>query len=139
MAKLVDRIREALTPQLEPGEELRSVGQVTSGKMSTAQAMVLTGGIGYLPTVKNWWVGVSDGETGGFRTVYRIQQAQRRAILRSSDKCQADGQGDGSLRCRRRRLAGLQVPLRGQVCDRPRRSGIHGGADTGTRARRLAS
>jgi len=60
MAKLVDRIREALTPQLEPGEELRSVGQVTSGKMSTAQAMLLTGGIGYLTTVKNWWVGVTE-------------------------------------------------------------------------------
>ena len=60
MAKLVDRIQEALTPQLEPGEKLRSVGQVTSGKMSTAQAMVLTGGIGYLTTVKNWWVGVTE-------------------------------------------------------------------------------
>ena len=60
MAKLVDRIREALTPQLKPGEELRSVGQVTSGKMSTAQAMLLTGGIGYLIMVKNWWVGVTE-------------------------------------------------------------------------------
>jgi hypothetical protein len=60
MAKLVDRIREALTPQLEPGEELRAVGQVTSGPMSTAQAMVLTGGIGYLTKVKNWWVGVTE-------------------------------------------------------------------------------
>ena len=60
MARLVNQIREALTPQLEPGEKLRSVGQVTSGKMSTAQAMVLTGGIGYLTTVKNWWVGVTE-------------------------------------------------------------------------------
>jgi len=60
MAKLVDRIREALTLQLEPGEELWSVGQVTSGKMSSTQAMILIGGIGYLATVKNWWVGVTE-------------------------------------------------------------------------------
>ena len=56
MAKLVDRIQEALTPQLEPGEKLRSVGHMTS-KMSTARALLLTGGIG---TVKNWWVGVTE-------------------------------------------------------------------------------
>lgn len=59
MAKLADRIREALKPHLEPDEELRSVGQVTSGSMSTMRAMLLTAGIGYLLFVKSWYVGVT--------------------------------------------------------------------------------
>ena len=59
MAKLADRIREELKPHLELGEDLRSVGQVTSGSMSTVTAMLLTTGIGYLFIVKNWHVGIT--------------------------------------------------------------------------------
>jgi hypothetical protein len=35
MAKIADQIREALKPHLEPDEELRSVGQVTSSSLFT--------------------------------------------------------------------------------------------------------
>jgi len=59
MANLADRIRDALKPRVEPDEELRSVGQVTSGRTSSLRAMLLTGGIGYLLFVKSWYVGVT--------------------------------------------------------------------------------
>ena len=59
VAKLADRIQEAFKPSLDPDEQLLSVGQVTSGPMSSAKAMILTGGIGYLLFVKSWWVGVT--------------------------------------------------------------------------------
>lgn len=58
MTKLADRIREALKPQLEPDEELRSVGQVTSGPISAMQPWILIIGIGLL-FVKSWHVGVT--------------------------------------------------------------------------------
>jgi hypothetical protein len=54
MTKLADRIREGLKPQLEPDEELRSVGQVTSGPFSAMQPWILITGIG-----KSWHVGVT--------------------------------------------------------------------------------
>jgi hypothetical protein len=59
MANLADRIRDAIKPHLEPDEELRSAGQVTSGRTSSLRAMLLTGGIGYLFLVKSWYVGVT--------------------------------------------------------------------------------
>jgi len=41
VGKLADRIREGFEPSLERGEELRSVGQVSSGPMSAVPAMLL--------------------------------------------------------------------------------------------------
>jgi hypothetical protein len=59
VAKLADRIQEAFKPGLDPDEQLLSVGQVTSGPMSTGMSFILTGGIGYMLFVKSWWVGVT--------------------------------------------------------------------------------
>lgn len=55
--KKVDRIREALTPRLAPGEELVSVGQVASGPITTTTAVVF----GMMLTLLNkyWYVGVT--------------------------------------------------------------------------------
>lgn len=82
MAKLADRITDALRVHLETDEELRSLGQVTSGPVSTrtaglpiaagavlvvmmkpwwvGAAVLLAGGISYLTLVKAWWVGVTN-------------------------------------------------------------------------------
>ena len=53
-AKLEDRIRESLTARLEPGEQLRAVGEFQSG-----------GDLRELPKAtffvnRNWWVGITD-------------------------------------------------------------------------------
>ena len=58
MSKKVDQIREALTPKLEPDEELCSVGMLTSGPMSMMQAKLFIG-IGTLLFLKVWQVGVT--------------------------------------------------------------------------------
>lgn len=60
MAKLAERIQEVFAGELAANEPILAVGQLTSGPMSTAGAMILTGGIGYLATVKNWWVALTD-------------------------------------------------------------------------------
>lgn len=82
IAKLADRISDALRIYLEPDEELRSVGQMTSGAVSSQTALLpvgvgavlivmmkpwwvgaavlLAGGIGYLLLVKTWWVGITN-------------------------------------------------------------------------------
>jgi len=51
---LADQMREALTPYLQAGEQLRAVGAFQSG-----------GNVAELPkatffTVRNWWVGITD-------------------------------------------------------------------------------
>jgi hypothetical protein len=58
MAKKVDKAREAFTPRLEPGEELRSVGQLSSGTNPVAAMLLL--GIGMLILTKFWYVGITD-------------------------------------------------------------------------------
>jgi hypothetical protein len=52
--ELMDRMRAALTPYLEPGEQLRAVGPFQSG-----------GNLAELPkssffTMRDWWVGITD-------------------------------------------------------------------------------
>ena len=59
MAKLADRIQEAFKPSLDPDEQLLSVGQVTSGRMSSGMALIFTGLIGSLFFTRSWWVGLT--------------------------------------------------------------------------------
>lgn len=49
-----EKVREALTPFLEPGEELRAVGAFQSGGKWVELPKVT------FFTIKNWWVGVTD-------------------------------------------------------------------------------
>lgn len=66
MAKLADRITEALKSYVEPGEELRAVGQATSGLLSTGAAGILiTAGAALLVLLRPWWIGAAISVAGG--------------------------------------------------------------------------
>ena len=54
--RLADQIREALEPLLDPGEDLRSVSEFSSG----GGGFLLLPAPGKSPVIRTWWVGITD-------------------------------------------------------------------------------
>src|SRR5450759_1049425 len=80
MTKLADKIRDELKPRLEPDEELRSVGYVASGPLTSGAAYWLTSGVAQAATSYFWYVGIT----------------QRRAIFLRVKRVRAPGTSDVS-------------------------------------------
>lgn len=58
MAKLSERVREAITTHLQQGEELRAVAQLQTGKLDATTSRLLLGACS-LFTDKFWYAGVT--------------------------------------------------------------------------------
>ena len=71
--KLADQIRESLTPCIEPGEQLRTVGGFQSGAMwaELPKASFFT--------IRNWWVGITDK-----RVILAKQSRQNGTLLQDA-------------------------------------------------------
>ena len=60
MAKLAVRIQEAVAPLLQPGEELKAVGQLQSGPLGPMASMMLLGSLLSLFVSKYWYAAITN-------------------------------------------------------------------------------
>jgi hypothetical protein len=112
MAKKVDKAREAFTPRLEPGEELRSVGQLWSGtNPATAKNLV---GVGMLILTKFWYVGITDR---------RLLFVRLTALLRKPDERVQFATSISNVR-----LVGIKLSLVAPEEGMPQQYGLYFGA-----------